>query len=82
MIKSKEKSKELYDKKAQTREFIPGNFVFLLNETKTGKFGNHYKGPFRILEVISPKNIKIRIKNKIKVVSADRLRHSYITNTE
>ena len=82
LIKAKERSKQYYDKKIHVQEFKPGEFVFLLNGAESTQFSNHYRGPYKILEVPSQKNIKIKIKNKSKVVSADRLRHSYVTYNE
>ena len=46
--------------------------------SKPKKFGDHYTGPYKILEIINKNNIKILIDEKPKIVHANRLRISHI----
>ena len=78
LVASKEKSKKYYDRKINPRNFKVGDFVFLQSGPKPGKFGNHYFGPYKILEVLNKNNVKIQIKNKGKIVHTNRLRISHI----
>ena len=55
-----------------------GDYVFLLKGPKPGKFGDHYTGPHKILEVINKNNVKIQFKGSRKIVHANRLRVSHI----
>ncbi|KAL7291593.1 hypothetical protein TKK_0014634 [Trichogramma kaykai] len=77
LVKSKFKSKKYYDARVNQKNFKPGDYIFLLSGLK-GKKHNQYSGPFEILEVLQNNNVRLQIKNKSKVVHADRIRISYI----
>lgn len=79
LIQAKEKSKTYYDKKVHPLDLLPGSYVFLKKEFKTGKFDDTHTGPHLVVEVLDTKNAKIKIKNKEKVVSIDRLKKSHIS---
>ena len=78
LVNAKQRSKNYYDRKLNDKNFKVGDYVFLLKGPKPGKFGDHYTGPHRILEVISKNNIKIQFKGNSKVVHANRLKVSHI----
>lgn len=80
LINAKIKSKVYYDRDVNEKSFAVGSSVFLLNEAaKT--FGNNYKGPFEIVEVLPRGNVRIRHKkNRTKVVHMNRLKHSHINS--
>lgn len=78
LVGSKIKNKKYYDKKINEQNFKVGDFVFLLKGPKPGKFGEHYSGPHKILEIINKNNIKIQFQKKFKIVHANRLRTSHI----
>lgn len=80
LVKSKEKSKIYYDKTVNEKEFKVGSYVYLLKGAKPRKFGNHFTGPHKVLEVLSKNNIRIQFDKKDKTVHANRLRHSHITS--
>ena len=80
LVSSKFRSKRYYDQKLNPKNFKIGDYVFLLNGPKPGKFGNHYSGPYKILEILNQNNIKIQIKNKSKIVHTNRLRISHINH--
>ncbi|KAG5311375.1 POL3 protein, partial [Pseudoatta argentina] len=56
----------------------PGNYVFLLKEPKSDKFGDQYTGPHEVLEILNRYNIKIGIKKNSRIVHSKRLRIFYI----
>ena len=78
LVESKEKSKKYYDRAMNPRNFHIGDYVFLLKGPKPKKFGDHYSGPHKVLEIINKNNVKIQYKNGSKVVHANRLRISHI----
>ena len=56
--------KEIFDKKARPRKFMPCDEVILWgkqNEKKVshGKFESLWKGPFKVFEVIGPNDVKL-----------------------
>lgn len=70
---AKTRSKHYYDKKQNAVELEAGNYVFLRRGLKNGKLGLINEGPYRIIEVLNDKNVKLQIGKKEKVVSTDRL---------
>ena len=78
LVSAKEVSKRYYDRKVNVQEFKIGSFVFLQSGPKPGKFECHYKGPYKVLQVLKKNNVKIKIKKKNKIVHSDRLRISRI----
>ena len=58
--------------------FRVGDYIFLLSRPKPDKFGDHYRGPHKILEVINKSNIKIQFEGNGKILHANRLRISHI----
>ena len=78
LVSSKFKSKKYYDRRINSQNFKVGDYVFLLKGPKPNKFGNHYSGPHKILEVINSINVRISMQKTSKVVHSNRLRISYI----
>ncbi|KMQ86430.1 enzymatic polyprotein endonuclease reverse, partial [Lasius niger] len=64
LIRSKERSKNYYDRKINAKKFKTGDRVYLIKEPIKGKLGDQYSGPYRILEVMPKNNIKINYKGK------------------
>lgn len=73
LINAKEKYKRYYDKNVNPISFSANENVFLRKGIRPGKFCNYTDGPYKITEVLDDKRTKIRIKNKDKIVSTDRL---------
>lgn len=82
LVVSKHKSKEYYDRKIKPTNFVEGDNVYLQKGPKPGKLGDHYDGPYQILEIFPNGNAKIQIKNKSKIVHPNRLRKSHIAVNE
>ena len=80
LIDSKFRSKKYYDRRINPKNFKVGDYVFLLKGPKPKKFGNHYTGPHKILEIISKTNVRISMQKSSKVVHANRLRVSHINH--
>ena len=78
LVNAKQRSKNYYYKKLNRQNFKVSAYIFLLNGPKPSKFGDHYTGPHKILEVINKNNIKIQFKGNSKVVHANRLKVSHI----
>ena len=74
-MRSKEKSKQYYDKSSNSVNFNVGDKVLLTNELKSrDKFDPPWLGPYEVIEIISNENTKIKIKNKHKIVHNKRLK--------
>ena len=78
LVDAKNRSKKYYDRAINPRNFKLGDYVYLLKGPKPNKFGDHYTGPHKILEIIDNTNIRISINKTSKVVHANRLRISHI----
>ena len=65
-----------------TQQFDIGNYVFLQQGMKQGKFGDHYTGPYKVLEIFDNGNIKIKIGRATRIVHPNRLRYSHIQPSE
>ena len=80
LVSSKFRSKKYYDRSINPKNFHTGDYVFLLSGPKPGKFGHHYTGPHKILEILNKNNIKIQTSKGSKIVHANRLRISHINH--
>lgn len=73
LVEAKLKSKKYYDTNVKPFVVEKGDMVWLKDETRVGKLAPLRKGPYEIVEVISPENSLVKIKNKNKVVHNNRL---------
>lgn len=73
LIKSKEKSKEQFDKRINPKSFQVGDLVFIENSTNP-KLGSKYDGPYQIKKIISDVNSRVKRKNNEKVIHNNRLK--------
>jgi len=78
LVRSKERSKRYYDRKLNTLDFQPGDYVFLLKEPKKGKFSDQYTGPYKILNVLPLNNLRILFQNRPRVVHMDKVKLAHI----
>lgn len=78
LIKSKEKNKTYYDKRANPMNFKEGDAVFLLKEPQKGKFADQYTGPHKVLEILPNHNVKIQYGNTTRVVHSNKLKITHI----
>ena len=78
LLSAKLRSKKYYDRGIHPINLRVGDYVFLQSGPKPGKFGDHYSGPYKILELINKNNVRIRIKKSDKIVHLNRLRISHI----
>jgi hypothetical protein len=78
LINQKHISKKYYDKKAKVIKFNKGDSVYLYNNsiTKSKKLSPNYQGPYEVMQVHSPVNVSIKIKNKLIRVHTNRLKHA------
>lgn len=77
---AKSKSKEYYDKHANPKEFVPGQFAFLKNTNRTNKFSPHWVGPYQIIQIHGALNATIKIGRKVKKVHLNRLKPTRMLN--
>lgn len=70
--------KKQYGTRAEVHPYSNGDFVYLLNTTvfkgPGKKLRSLYRGPFLVLEVISPSVLRIADRKKEMIVGHDRLR--------
>ena len=75
LIASKKRSKQYYDKRARPYKFKINDEVYLIKEPNKGKLGDQYIGPFKIIEILSNNNVRIRISyKKTRIVHTDKLK--------
>ena len=80
-IQGKLRSKGYYDREANPKNCVVGDYVFLQKGPKPKKSGDHWTGPHKILEVFPNKNVHIEVGKSTKVVHSNRIRHSRIVPT-
>ena len=85
IIKSKNTNKVYYDKKTKNNaNYEIGQNVYLQNEQttkgKSKKLSQHYNGPYKIIEINSPVNVTLSIKNKKVKVHTNRLKPAFVTD--
>ncbi|XP_039313009.1 uncharacterized protein LOC120359490 [Solenopsis invicta] len=75
LINSKLRSKHYYDRKMRPQNFNIGDFVYMLREPLKNKLSSQYMGPYKIIEVLGNKNVKLEIKrDKTRTVHTDKLK--------
>ncbi|CAK9834649.1 Retrovirus-related Pol polyprotein from transposon 17.6 [Anthophora retusa] len=72
--KAKERSKHYYDRRVHEQAFAVDDFVYLLKEPTKGKFDDQYTGPYRVIQVVSKDNVKIKLNNRVKIVHVNKLK--------
>ena len=76
LIKSKERSKIYYDRRANPQRFLLNDKVYLLKEPRKDKMSSQYIGPFTIVETLPRNNVRIRLsESRTRVVHTDKLKH-------
>ena len=66
-LRSKERAKVLYDKKAKGRVYKVGEKVLVRNQNRKNKFSPFWEGPYIIKEVHGMVNVRLAIKGKHKI---------------
>lgn len=83
LIESKHKNKIYYDAKCNQINYKVGDKVYLLNKTinigNSKKLTQNYNGPYKIIQVTSPSNVIIKVKNKNLKVHVDRLKPAFVS---
>ncbi|KAJ8685316.1 hypothetical protein QAD02_021109 [Eretmocerus hayati] len=67
LVASKEKSNEYYDRRLNSKTFKTGDYVYLLVGPRPGKFGDHYTGPHKVLEILEKPNVRIQTKKLVRL---------------
>lgn len=65
VTKARTLDKIAYDANARPKEFEIGDLVLRKNNARQNSLEELYTGPFEIVEILSPENVKIRIGNRI-----------------
>ncbi|CAK9796607.1 Retrovirus-related Pol polyprotein from transposon 297 [Anthophora quadrimaculata] len=71
---AKQKYKHYYDRKIKPLNLSVGDRVFLLKEPRKTKFDAQYTGPYEVSEILGNSNVKIKFRNKYRVVHANKLK--------
>lgn len=77
LIEVKERSKRYYDQAIKPQQLRVGMQVFLLKEPQKGKFSDQYTGPYEVIEILPPSNVKIRIGKQTRIVHSNKLKMSH-----
>jgi hypothetical protein len=72
--RSKQKTKKNYDKNTADRVFKIGDSVYLKKEARSSKLDDLWSGPYKVLEINTPQNITILVKNKPMRVHVNRVK--------
>lgn len=79
LIKSKEKSKEYFDKKLNPTKFKINDLVYIYNkQTKPNlakKLSPNFKGPYKITKTFSNNTVEIQLGKKRKIYHTNLLKH-------
>lgn len=73
ILNRKKANKKLYDEKTNELELEVNDLVLLKTETKHGKYGLPYVGPYRVEKCMNDTTVKIRRGNKSENVHKNRL---------
>ena len=68
-----DKSKKRYDLRAKHRVLKEGDLVLLFLPCGTNKISNEWRGPYKVIEVVSPVNFKIDIDGRHKTYHINML---------
>lgn len=80
---SKANQKRYYDRNARNRSFEVGDKVLVLLPTSTKTLLAHWKGPFPVVEKVSPVDYKVRHDNGVtKVYHVNMLKRWFERNEE
>ena len=74
--------KKIYDRKARVRSYKPGEYVLILLPTDHNKLLLQWKGPFKVVEVVSPYDHKIETKSGHKIFHANMLKRYIFRSTQ
>ncbi len=66
LLKARERQKMYYDRKARPKSLKVGTRVLLLLPVKNNKLLLQWKGPYEVIEKMSPVNYRIQIGKKVK----------------
>lgn len=76
--KSRVKQKSQYDKRSKPRQFYEGQKVYLyvpqIKRYRVKKLSKLWRGPYRIIKVISEHNVTIRVRKRDVTVHVNRLK--------
>lgn len=72
LLKSKILNKNYYDKNSKLKSYKVGDMVLITNENRETKMHNPFIGPFEVTEIVSDVNMKIKTKNKNKIIHINR----------
>lgn len=77
LIQAKERSKRYYDRAVKPQQLRVGMQVFLLKEPQREKFSDQYTGPYEVIEILPPSNVKIKIGKQTRIVHLNKLKMSH-----
>ena len=74
LARAQKRYKKYYDKRARVRRFRAGDWVLILLPTDSNKLLMQWKGPYKVVEVVSPHDYKVSVKGKEKIYHANLLK--------
>lgn len=74
---AKEISKSYYDRNMRSAFFVPGDKVFVRNESRKGKFSFLWNGPYEVINQSGPVTTLVKIKQKQVKIHNNRLKICY-----
>ncbi len=77
LAKSQSRYKQIYDRKARHRKFKPGDKVLILLTTDHNKLLLQWKGPFNVVECVTPCDYKLDVNGRMRTFHANMLRQYF-----
>jgi Integrase core domain. len=85
LLRAKERTKEIYDRKIikRTPNYQIGDMVYLINQTDyKNKLSPEYLGPFCIYDILSDHNVIIQRKGRLNTVHVDNIKLAHFSPQE
>ena len=81
LIKSKNRSKYYYDRKANTYPYKPGDLVYAIKEARKNKLDSTYMGLYKIANVLDKHNVVLEVDNHKRIVKhMDKIKPAHKRN--
>ena len=78
LIKSKHRSKRLYDRKTRYHDYSCGDWVYVQKEARENKLDKTYVGPYKIVDVLEKNNVVLQTSNNKRILKhVDKIKPSY-----
>ena len=83
LVRAKERSKEIYDRRLNERHFQVGDLVYVLREPWKNKLDSHYVGPYPIVEILEKNNVLLEDHSGHRILKhIDKIKYAYLPDPD